>query len=65
VLPPAKAAKPNAPAVPRRSVFTVDLAGVAVAGDNVVAVRADNRKISELFLGGITRPVLLVQKNAQ
>ena len=28
--------------------------------ENVVAVRCDNRKISELFLGGILRPVLLV-----
>jgi hypothetical protein len=28
-------------------------------------VRCDNRKISELFLGGIIRPVMLVEWNAK
>lgn len=62
VLAPAKKANPNAAAVPRRSVFEADVSGAAVEGENVVAVRCDNRKISELFLGGILRPVLLVEK---
>ncbi len=62
VLAPPKKAAANAATVPRRSVFEVDLANAARPGENVVAVRADNRKISELFLGGIIRPVLLVQK---
>ena len=29
-------------------------------GKNVVAVRVDHSKITDLFLGGILRPVLLV-----
>ncbi|MCE9564340.1 MAG: DUF4838 domain-containing protein [Planctomycetes bacterium] len=60
-----KKANPNAPAVPRRSVFAVDVGEVGVEGENVVAVRVDNRKISELFLGGILRPVLLVEKGTK
>jgi hypothetical protein len=56
-----KKAKEGAPAIPRRAPFRVDLATAVHAGENVVAVRCDNRKISELFLGGILRPVLLVE----
>ncbi|QDU22041.1 DUF4838 domain-containing protein [Urbifossiella limnaea] len=41
--------------VPRRAPFRVP------PGDAVVAVRVDNRRISELFLGGILRPVVLVE----
>jgi hypothetical protein len=47
-------------AVPRRSPFEADLTAVAKPGQNLVAVRVDNRKINELFLGGILRPVMLV-----
>jgi hypothetical protein len=60
--PPAKKANPNAPAVPRRSPFEVELGDALRDGVNAVAVRVDNRKISELFLGGILRPVLLIEK---
>jgi hypothetical protein len=60
--PPPKKANPNAAAVPRRGVFEVDLTGAVTEGENLVAVRVDNRKISELFLGGIIRPVLLIEK---
>ena len=59
--PAKKKANPGGPAVLRRAPFKVDLAPVLKDGDNVVAVRADNRKISELFLGGILRPVVLVE----
>ena len=53
----------GAPEPPRRRApFTVDLAGVVHEGENVVAVRVDNRKINELFLGGILRPVLLIER---
>jgi hypothetical protein len=52
---------PKSPGLPRRAPFGVDVTGVVRDGENVVAVRADNRKISELFLGGILRPVLLVE----
>jgi hypothetical protein len=61
-VPAKKKANPDAPAVPRRAPFEVDLSAALKAGDNVVAVRVDNRKISELFLGGILRPVVLVEK---
>jgi hypothetical protein len=53
------------PALPRRTPFEVDLATVLREGENVVAVRVDNRKMSELFLGGILRPVLVVEKGPQ
>jgi hypothetical protein len=55
--------KADAPAVPRRAPFEVDVASALREGENVVAVRVDNRKISELFLGGILRPVILVEKH--
>lgn len=60
--PAGKKAKRDAPAVPRRAPFEVDLRSALKDGENVVAVRVDNRKISELFLGGILRPVMLVAK---
>ena len=44
--------------VPRRAPFRVALDG---AGEKTIAVRVDNRRISELFLGGILRPVVLVE----
>jgi hypothetical protein len=49
-------------AVPRRAPFEVDVTSALKDGDNVVAVRADNRRITELFLGGILRPVVLIDK---
>ena len=45
-----------------RQPFEVDIADAAVAGLNVLAVRVDHSRISELFLGGIIRPVLLIKK---
>ena len=51
-----KSAEP--PSVPRRAPFEVPVP----AGESVIAVRVDNRKITELFLGGILRPVVLVEK---
>ena len=61
-VPARKKAKAAAPKVPRRSPFEVDVTSVVKNGDNIVAVRVDNRKISELFLGGILRPVVLIEK---
>ncbi len=51
--------------VVRRVPFRVPLGDAVKPGANVVAVRCDNHKISELFLGGILRPVLLVEWNAK
>ncbi|MFM8273886.1 MAG: DUF4838 domain-containing protein [Gemmata sp.] len=64
-VPPKKGAKAPVAAVPRRSPFRVPLGDAVKPGANVVAVRCDNRTISELFLGGILRPVLLVEWNAK
>ena len=61
-VPARKKAKAAAPKVPRRAPFEVDVTSVVKNGDNIVAVRVDNRKISELFLGGILRPVVLIEK---
>ncbi|MBN2473291.1 MAG: DUF4838 domain-containing protein [Pirellulales bacterium] len=44
----------------KRKPFSVDVTAVAVEGKNMVAVRVDHSRITELFLGGILRPVLLV-----
>ena len=46
----------------RRAGFEVGIDDCVKPGDNVVAVRVDHRKISELALGGILRPVLLIDK---
>lgn len=60
-IPANKKATTEPPSVPRRAPFEV----VVRSGENVIAVRVDNRKISELFLGGILRPVILVEKADQ
>jgi hypothetical protein len=45
-----------------RRPFEVDISSAAVKGRNTIAVRVDHSRITELFLGGIIRPVLLIQK---
>jgi hypothetical protein len=40
--------------------FEVDATDAAVPGENLISVRVDHSKITELFLGGIIRPVLLI-----
>lgn len=46
----------------RRIPFEVDISSAAVSGRNVVAVRVDHTRMTEMLLGGIIRPVLLVEK---
>ncbi len=46
----------------KRQPFEVQIAGAVRPGRNVVAVRVDHSKITELFLGGILRPVALIEK---
>jgi hypothetical protein len=46
----------------RRKPFEVDITSAVKPGDNVVAIKVDHRRITELFLGGIIRPVLLIEK---
>ena len=47
----------------KRAPLEVDISAAARPGDNVVAIRADHSRITELFLGGIIRPVLLIDKD--
>ena len=46
----------------KRGPFEADITAAARPGRNVVAVRVDHSSITELFLGGILRPVLLIEK---
>ncbi len=46
----------------RRKPFEVDVTNVLRPGPNVIAIKVDHRKITELSLGGIVRPVLLIEK---
>ena len=48
----------------RRKPFEVDITDQARAGENVVVLRVDHRRITELFLGGLVRPVLLIERLA-
>jgi hypothetical protein len=45
----------------KRLPFSVDISRAVRNGVNVVAVRVDHSNITELFLGGIIRPVLLIE----
>ncbi len=64
------AKKPVAPGVkpPRdgmtkpRAPFEVDVTAAMHTGENTIAVRVDHSQITELSLGGIVRPVLLIAK---
>ena len=47
----------------RRKPFDVDITDAVKPGENTVAIRVDHRKITELSLGGIVRPILLVEKS--
>jgi len=46
----------------KRTPFSVDATAAAKPGVNTVAVRVDHTKITELFLGGILRPVAVVEE---
>jgi len=45
-----------------RTPFEVDVTRALVQGENTVAIRVDHSKMTELFLGGIIRPIVLVRK---
>ena len=49
----------------RRKPFEVDITGVAAPGQNTLSLRIDHSRITELFVGGIVRPILLIEKPAQ
>jgi hypothetical protein len=46
----------------KRLPFTVDAEGALKPGRNTIAVRVDHSSMTELFLGGIIRPVLLIER---
>ena len=46
----------------RRKPFEVDITNTVKPGENVVVIKVDHRKITELSLGGIVRPILLIEK---
>jgi hypothetical protein len=46
----------------RRKPFEVDVTYVLKPGPNVIAIKVDHRKITELSLGGIVRPILIIEK---
>jgi len=46
----------------RRKPFEIDVTDSVRSGSNTVAIKVDHRRITELFLGGIIRPILLIQK---
>ena len=46
----------------RRKPFEVDVTNAIKPGNNTVAIRVDHSRITELFLGGIIRPILLIRK---
>ncbi len=52
--------KPVGGSEKKRQAFEVDISKAAVPGENVAAVRVDHSQITELFLGGIIRPVVLI-----
>ena len=45
-----------------RSPFEVDVTAAMRTGENVIALRVDHTQITDLSLGGILRPVLLIAK---
>ena len=44
-----------------RMPFTVNITNAVRPGENVLSVRVDHARITELSLGGILRPVVLIQ----
>jgi len=60
VPPPAKPARTGLGKA--RTPFEVDVTAAVKPGENVLAVRVDHTRITDLSLGGILRPVVLIEK---
>lgn len=45
-----------------RTPFEVDVTDVVRAGENVLALRVDHTRMTDLSLGGILRPILLIER---
>lgn len=57
-------AAPEAQVRPRLP-FVVDATDALVEGENCVALRVDHTKITELSLGGLLRPVVLIERRGE
>lgn len=60
VTPPAKPAREGL--AKSRTPFEVDVTSAVKPGENVLALRVDHTRITDLSLGGILRPVVLIEK---
>lgn len=60
VAPPAKPAREGLGK--SRTPFEVDVTSAVKPGENVLALRVDHTRITDLSLGGILRPVVLIEK---
>ncbi|PAW88420.1 MAG: hypothetical protein B9S33_04705 [Pedosphaera sp. Tous-C6FEB] len=60
VTPPAKPAREGLGK--SRTPFEVDVTAAVKPGENVLALRVDHTRITDLSLGGILRPVVLIEK---
>ena len=58
--PPAKAARDGLSK--SRTPFEVDVTAAVKPGENVLSLRVDHTRITDLSLGGLLRPVLLIEK---
>ena len=58
----ADTASPETPVVKPRVPFELDISDAVTPGKNSLAVKVDHTQITELSLGGILRPVLLLHK---
>ncbi len=58
--PPAKAAREGLGK--SRTPFEVDVTSAVKSGENILALRVDHTRITDLSLGGILRPVVLIEK---
>ncbi|MCL4201251.1 MAG: DUF4838 domain-containing protein [Pirellulaceae bacterium] len=47
----------------KRTPFSVDVGSALKQGQNTVAIRIDHTNITDLYLGGILRPVLLIDRS--
>ena len=57
-----KAKNANPGMFPKRAPFEADITEAVVAGRNTIALSVDHTNISELFLGGILRPILIIDR---
>ena len=48
-----------------RAPFEVDVTAVVKPGENVLALRVDHTRMTDLSLGGILRPIVLIEKSAR